>query len=97
MSESKNIDLNPSASDVVPSTSMQSATEDVKTPEPGKLDSSKLPAEGMSATSGPLSDDLGAGYGEDTRASVEGEGGKAMKGEEMKAEGETKTAEGSDA
>ena len=65
VSESKNIDLNlvssiPEATEAGSST-IAKETQDT-TKEISKLDT-KPPAEGMSATSGPLSDDLVAGYG----------------------------------
>ena len=75
VSQSKNIDLNPSfAPPAVPAASvpsttdaeaMKSAPQDPSTTD--TADATKFeprpPAEGMSATSGPLSDDLGGDYG----------------------------------
>lgn len=65
VSESKNIDLKPESS--APKAAEASAGTTTEAPqdtakEISKLDT-KLPAEGMSATSGPLRDDLATGFG----------------------------------
>lgn len=65
VSESKNIDLNPvSSTSETAENNTKTVADDVQNTTKGmsKLDTNP-PAEGMSATSGPLSDDLVAGYG----------------------------------
>lgn len=65
VSESKNIDLNPvSSASKTAERGANTTADDIQDTAKGmsKLDT-KPPAEGMSATSGPLSDDLVAGYG----------------------------------